>query len=90
VSSDNPHAPIEWPEPAPDIKPERLGAIWNATNTLAFIKDDLTGKVLLHQLWLDDLGLTEWRLVPIVDRDKPARRNPAFVGVAPADEDEAA
>ena len=62
---------------------ERIGAIWSATNTLAFIRDELTGRDLLHQLWLDDLGLTEWRLVPhfpTMGEAKATHRNPALVG----------
>jgi hypothetical protein len=69
--------------------PERVGAIWSATTTLAFIKDELTGRMMLNQLWLDDLGLTEWRQVPMINRGDPVRRNPAVVGVAPPDEEAA-
>ena len=85
MSSDNPHAPMDWGQP------ERAGAIMNATNTLAWFREfDLSGNAIdtLYQLFIDDLGLEHWRMVPVVDRNgSRPRRNPAVVGVAPEGDD---
>lgn len=94
MSADNPHAPMGWPEPMPEIKrttidvhetvPQRVNAFWSCTTTLGFMKNE-SGQRILHQLWIDDLGMTQWRPVPMIDPNAPATRNPAVVGVVPDD-----
>lgn len=67
---------------------KREGEFWSATNTLAFLKDPKTGKNLLHQVWINDLGLAEWRVVPLLDSTVAPQRNPSYVGVGDGAEDE--
>lgn len=58
----------------------RLGAMWSPTLTLGYIRDPLTDRLLLNQLWIDaETGLTEWRLVPMVDPNAKVERAPAVV-----------
>jgi len=63
---------------------ERIGSLWTALNTLAFIKDELTQTMMLHQLWIDsETGLTEWRIVPqflSIAEARASGRNPSLVG----------
>lgn len=63
---------------------ERAGATYTPTNHLAFIDDEITGRTLLHQLYVDEIGLTEWRVVPKYSSIAEARasaRPAAQVGV---------
>lgn len=47
---------------------------WTATTELAFFEmtkpDGFTTGLILHQLWVDQAGKTEWRRVTIVKRNE--------------------
>ena len=55
--------------------------------TLFFGFQLVKGEQLLHQMWVNQQGLSEWRPVPVIQEGPQTKRPDAIAGYVPEDQE---